>query len=495
MAYVHGYDYDIFISYTHDDNYAFGDEPGWIDQFHEWLEAWLVRRRGLSDLAIWRDRELAGNTEFNVAIENKIRSSALFFVLHSRNYPKSEYCRKELEWFHQYASSRPGGLMVGERLCVFNVLLNNMPYREWPKALGETSGFPMHDAKEDDQLGEFTSPSSDSFEKQLRPIVDAVEATLAGFPSAPPEPAPAPSHSGGTKIFMADVADTLQVFRDRLVTEIEHCDASVLDDIPPPMEMDPHQQAVVQALGSADLSIHLLDQWPGRRIVDQRDTTYTRQQADSAVQVETPSILWVPDDLASKDINDDTQREWLTALEDRTGQQGSYEFVRCNQHALIELVVQRIVQGRSVSASQPDASSYLIDTHQRDQRYAYRLADFLAENGVDVDFNKESRDPVESLNNFENAVKRVHHLVIMCGKVAPDWLQARIQRAVKIVAEQFGSESPSALQSIWVYFAPESPGPEALPRLPPLLQLKVLDNRDSETVDPSVAMKLLRGGA
>ena len=53
------------------------------------------------------------------------------------------------------------------------------------------------------------------------------------------------------------------------------------------------------------------------------------------------------------------------------------------------------------------APYFLIDTHQKDQRYAYKLADLLAERGADVDFNKESRDPTESLRGFERAVQDV----------------------------------------------------------------------------------------
>ena len=81
MAQIPGYDYDIFISYAHDDNDTQGESPGWVDRFHERLENWLVKQRCFHNLEIWRDKKLHGNTEFDDAIKNRINSSALFLAL------------------------------------------------------------------------------------------------------------------------------------------------------------------------------------------------------------------------------------------------------------------------------------------------------------------------------------------------------------------------------------------------------------------------------
>ena len=86
MAYTDGYDYDIFISYSHDDDDAFDGKKGWVAEFHWHLDNWLVKRRGLKGLKIWIDGALSGNTVFEKAIEDRINRSALFFVIHSRNY-------------------------------------------------------------------------------------------------------------------------------------------------------------------------------------------------------------------------------------------------------------------------------------------------------------------------------------------------------------------------------------------------------------------------
>jgi len=102
-----GFENDIFISYCHYDNAAHPNKKGWVDLFHEDLESLLVTCFGPRKVFIWRDKKLQGSTLFDERIQEQIRKSALFFALLSPNYLKSEYCRKELEWFYRKTGDRP----------------------------------------------------------------------------------------------------------------------------------------------------------------------------------------------------------------------------------------------------------------------------------------------------------------------------------------------------------------------------------------------------
>lgn len=132
MAFTCGFDNDIFISYCHYDNAAPKNEQGWVDRFHEELECSLVRRFGHKKPSIWRDKELHGSTIFDKKIQEKIRQSALFVALVSSNYLNSEYCLKELEWFHNEAKKCPYGLSIKHEYRIFNVLLYNIKNSKWP---------------------------------------------------------------------------------------------------------------------------------------------------------------------------------------------------------------------------------------------------------------------------------------------------------------------------------------------------------------------------
>lgn len=283
MAYTSGYKHDIFISYAHDDNEVPEGETGWVSQFHDYLKNWLTERRHLKKMKIWfDDNALQGNTAFDKAIQKSIEQSALFFVIHSQNYQDSAYCKKELDWFHNHNNSSPNGVMLGDESRIFNILINNIHYNDWPEALAgvgdqKTSGFALHDAQEDADFGYPTLPRKELFDRQMRKLVEATVSILDAMPKAQHQ-----NHNqvetaeSGPKIFLADVADTLQPFRKRLINEIKTNDetAIILPSMPPPYEAQEHQQELTKKLEQASLSIHLLDQWPGRTVDGMEDRTF-----------------------------------------------------------------------------------------------------------------------------------------------------------------------------------------------------------------------------
>lgn len=494
MAQTPGFEYDIFISYTHNDNHSPTDTPGWVDRFHAELESWLKFRRGKSKLTIWRDKALDGNTEFNLSIENKIKHSALLFVLNSQNYGQSDYCRKELEWFHNYNGDRPGGLAVGEHHRIFNILLRNIPHLEWHEKLGKTSGFTMHDAQSPEELGDFTSPDDDRFKIQLRRIVDAVEATLDEFSKLKPALEDRETQDHDVTIFVADVADSLQDFRERIIAEAAAKKVQLLSNIPPPMESAPHSTSVENALAHADLSIHLFDQCPGRKIIDRKTTTYPRMQWKIALKSDVRKLVWHPTDQGIADGQDDAQRDFLDNLANGDRSSGKYEFVQAGQTDFLNLIREKIDLLRHPTGNGGPRRTFLVDTHQKDQLYAFKLAGFLAENDVEVDFNYESHDPNLSLTMFEQSIRQAQNLIILAGKVELAWLTGRIKKAIKVVSEQFEAEDTFALENIWVFLAPASGGQVNLPQFPPLIKINVLDNSHAETIDPQVISPLLQQG-
>lgn len=499
MAYTGGFDHDIFISFSHQDNLAPEGAKGWVAQFREHLEIWL-RRRGLYDLDIWWDKEqLRGNTDFDARIEKVLTNSALLVVLHSRNYRQSDYCHRELDWFCTHAGQHPLGLSVGDRRRILNVLINNIPHQEWTASghwtepLAGTTGIPLHDADKVDDFGDPVSP--DRFETLLKPIVTATVETLDAC-RKPVVPVSEPGDDTRPTVFVAEVADTQRKYRKRLIKEIGER-ARVLDPIPPPLERDAHDQAIACALEQADLSIHLLDQWPGREIVDDDETTYPRHQADLAAASPISSLIWVPETLSADDFEDEDQEDfagegqksWLDSLEQASRNGGGYQFVRAGREPFVAQVLNtldRLNEQRAATEAGPH--HILIDTHRKDQQYAYALAAGLAQRipDLDLDFTKDA-DGVDGWRQFEDTVAHTRDLVVLFGQVAPDWVKSRVERAYKVA---FGCEAPT-LENIWVLLLPNCPG---MPTLPRLIRVEVLDNRDSNDIVPDNLLRLLPVG-
>ncbi|MCP4338709.1 MAG: hypothetical protein GY799_07410 [Desulfobulbaceae bacterium] len=242
----------------------------------------------------------------------------------------------------------------------------------------------------------------------------------------------------------------------------------------------------------ANLTIHLLDQWPGRPVDDLKEQTYPRLQAESATNHNSQSKVWVPDHLIAAEIEDEEQAAWLEQLErGERKDSANFQFIRSNRQALINQVLQTIA-GLQENVQTEEPVSFLIDTHQKDQRYAFTLAGLLAKEGVGVEFNQESSDPVKSLGDFEKAVCQVQNLVIMFGKVNPKWLKARIQTTVKVIANQLITES-STLCKIWVLLLPGCPGQDAVPSTP-LLRVSLLDNTTADEITADHLQELLAAG-
>ncbi len=86
MAYVPGYEHDLFISYAH------GDDRDWINRLLDRLEPALKQRLGIKP-SIWIDEDkLRQSRDFSKEIPDSVKSSAVFLLLPSPTYIRSRYC-------------------------------------------------------------------------------------------------------------------------------------------------------------------------------------------------------------------------------------------------------------------------------------------------------------------------------------------------------------------------------------------------------------------
>jgi hypothetical protein len=86
MAYVPGFQYDVFVSYAH------GDDRDWINRFLDRLRPAIKQHLG-SEVGIWIDDDSLRKTrDFRKEIPESVKSSAAFLLLASPSYIRSEYC-------------------------------------------------------------------------------------------------------------------------------------------------------------------------------------------------------------------------------------------------------------------------------------------------------------------------------------------------------------------------------------------------------------------
>jgi hypothetical protein len=495
MTFTKSFKYDIFISYSHLDNAAPEGKLGWIDDFHAELESGLVKKFGYNIIKIWRDKDLSGNTLFDNRIKEVINNSALFLALTSSNYLKSDYCRKELDWFYKQAEESRCGLSVNNECRLLNILLNNIPHTLWPEEFSGSGGFKIHDAPErSDDSGEPIDHSDPQFRKKLRKIIDAIETTLNKFPRTGIEDKAIKEKEEEFRIYIADVTDTLQSVRDRLVADLKTEDVEVLTDIPPPYENKAHEESVTDAINKARLSIHLLDELPGRRIMDLKTTTYPRRQVEIGLHSGTQQIIWVPKELEIKDI-EENYANFLKSHENLVREEGKYEFMRESKTYITDLILQKIDQIRQEQESGDDTDSapVLLDTHQKDQRFAWDLAAYLSKKDINVEVCKESKDPRTNLQNFVKYLKHANSLVIIFGNVTPSWVHQRLTRTIKeiYIQPQPTGLNKNTLENRWILLLPTSKITHEIDNLAKDFGIEFIDHRHSSEIDEKVVKTLL----
>jgi hypothetical protein len=101
MAYVPGFEHDVFISYAH------GDDRDWISLMVDRLTSALTRRLGVAP-SIWIDDEkLRASRDFSPEIRDTVQASAVFVLLPSPTYIRSPFCTgQECRVFRESMASR-----------------------------------------------------------------------------------------------------------------------------------------------------------------------------------------------------------------------------------------------------------------------------------------------------------------------------------------------------------------------------------------------------
>jgi hypothetical protein len=497
MALTPGFEYDIFISYAHVDNAAFpGQADGWVEQFYKNLNLLLAQRFGRMDMVkIWWDnKKLDGSVLFDNSIESGIKKSAIMICLNSPGYIESKYCQQELDTFYKKSQAEKTGLKVGERSRILNVLLNNIPFAKWPKELSGTSGFPFHDAKEAADFGDRVDTLSSDFKMQMQDVRDAVWNLLNDFPKVlATDVMPMPVQPGKSKdaftIYLGEVADTLRSPRKRIITELEKKGFNVLTGVPPPDEAAAHEQATNDAIENADLSIHLLDEFPGREIVGASDIWYPQKQTQLAMQGSKSQMIWVPAETDFSIIEDEKYKTFLQEVESGKAASKRYEFIRGSKSTLAQEIIDYAEQVKAqlmVNKADKGKLSVLLDTHFSDQLYALDLSKALIENQIQPFINPQEDDPRKNINLLGDRISQVKKLIFLYGSVSKEWVLERMSAALQLIIT-----NNYPIEDFFIYMAPPHKEPGDIKLNQRFLKVNVINSSNNQALDKSTLDKFL----
>ncbi|MCC2548692.1 hypothetical protein LJY25_19750 [Hymenobacter sp. BT175] len=306
-ALLPGYEYDIFISYRHNDNRFDGWVTELVTRLQEELAATIKER-----LSIYFDRNPGdglGETHLvDESLADKVKALILIPII------SQTYCDTErFSWKHEFLpflqNARTDGLGLNIRLPSGNVGGRVLPLRIHnldledvrllEQALGgylRTIDFVYQEQGVNRPLrlkdDEFPNRQGNLlYRNQINKVANAIKELVAGIkqqsqapaplvhttPSSlptTPVPLPPPSAPSGPVVFLAWTSKELAARRDELALVCSKAGLQVTPNTDCPLDEDEYRQRTRDALASATCSVHLLGNEFGRRFEDDEDCSF-----------------------------------------------------------------------------------------------------------------------------------------------------------------------------------------------------------------------------
>ena len=430
MAYVPSFEHDIFISYAHVDNARVAEDEGWVTKLHTSLLALIPQKIGRAEgLSIWRDGKLNGNDEFVDTLNSAFRRSALMLSILTPSYLASQWCAKELDGFcsqpHQLFGPR-----VGDKNRVFKVMPSpHIPSDEHPVSLKGSTGYQFYSMDQmrgtEDRFRRTAQQDSDQrywlklddLARDIAFLLKRMRITVTGELPPPPIDGLAPP-----VVYLAEVTDDLIEQRDEIKRALEQHNVTVLPEFELLQTATASIATAREALSRAQLSVHLLGQYYGRRPAGEDQSFIHRQYLEALEESKRrglPRISWLQKDLDFSDT-DERQKEFLTSLEDDPGVNG--ELLKTGMEELKDIIMSKVAP-RSSSLSEDDPFFYISCTPDDSERARRILACLRSENCEGIISPAEGADENALRKHHRANLRRCDVFMILYGRAPEMWVQ------------------------------------------------------------------------
>ncbi len=342
MAFVHGFENDVFVSYAHADNEVDALGDAWVHQLQQNLRIALRQRLGRGDdLNIYFDaRRLQGNHPLDEILDS-VRKSAVFLAVGSPSYVNREWTRAELAAFVA-VSDDPGRLFGLERLPLdpgdrypdplhdyFRISFwqrdqneADIPLTLTPR-LNTTLYYVRLQTLAEQIRGQLVQMSNRSARPSvslagagpvpMQPVQHGAPPAAAVPPQASPPAVPAApvsAEQGPRPVLVAQVTEDLEYYREQVISHLSQFDIPVY-----PLDMYPQggadfREAVMADLQRARFFVQLLGPSASRKPRDLPEG-YLVAQSDLAAQAGVPILQWRSPDLVLDTVPDPVHRAFL----------------------------------------------------------------------------------------------------------------------------------------------------------------------------------------
>ena len=474
------YTCDTFLSYAYVDDLPVAESQqagGWVSTFYETLAREVRQRLGRTDVALWKDDELAYDQSLTRQLIEKVQSAAVLIVMLSPGYIRSEWCGRERQWFMQAVRSCGNArvfVVAKEWIAPADVPAELRDYKRFPFCTGDerdciTFGYPRPNLADERSRAAFY----DNIIKLSREIAAALKKAQAS--PAPPPPLSPPPQPGGNdhperrlvqpprlaparRVFLAETTDDLEGERDMVRAFLDQHGIDVLPaaGVYYPTAPDGFRAAVEQDLQGASVFVQLLGGIPGRRPTTLPQgypwLQWKLAKSHAATGRLLPILQWCSLALDISAVKDEPVMAFLRT--DTVRQESLVDFQRS---ILAALEPPKNDAPQSNRAIEPDERPKLVcvNVDSSDRMLAEQIQSILRRERIEfisVLFGGSAPDNRELL---ENGLKECDGLIVIYGEAKDSWVDRQLLECRKSRAFR---DRPFAALGIFEGPPPDRPG-------------------------------------
>ncbi len=466
MAFVPGYEHDIFVSYASVNDQPRGtDSKGWVTNFITELKKGLDWRIGDQDACdVWSAHELAGNAPISAQLLEHAGASATLIMVLSQAYVNSPWCHEAqagfLDTIRNYAraDSRIFVVRLDKTECpqpLHDDVDGYQFFEEDPNSGRiHTLGFPQPKAEYYTSIDDLSADLVREL-NALQPLPATASATPAVLPAVGRQsPGAAPSAT----VLLAEGTDDLYFQRNEVKHYLEQANIAVLPRVRYPREPDAFRAALRRDLDACDCFVQLLGSVPFQEFPDLPQGP-VRCQFDLAWESGKPVIQWRSPELdVQQAVSDALQRDFL---------QSEHVYATALESFKAEIVRQLMPRQRPAAKQRRKTPLVVVSKHEHDVGLADRICRMLQE-----EFQVSYNSPLATARR-ESIVKRLKRcdgLVLVYGRADLEWMEDYFDDVQDILPER---DRP--LAALAVYDGPPEEKPDITFGAPGMLLMKCRD--------------------
>ena len=430
MAYLPGFDNDVFISYTHKDNHGPGALPdaGWVTRFHLDLQQRLTELLGVH-ARIWRDKKLRGSDDYSEEIFAQLKGSTVFIPILSPGYLRSIWCQNELEEF-QKAALQSGGFEIGKVLRAVKVVKTPLAQGQHRNILSRCLGYDFFVQQPDSSYFDALDPDGKDYEQGLSRLAQDIAHILRTIESAPA------AKTSKATVYLAESSSDLKDERRRVLDELVAQGYRVLPEAPLPEHVSDIRREVEAALRQSALAIHLTGPRYGKR-PEGTDESIVALQYELARRGGLQRVVWVATKPEETEAPQSTFLEALRAGLDQRVDLLEHKTIEDLKDVILARLAPRPPEPVPLAEGDDICRIYLICDQEDNPldsptRPALALRDFLFDAGFEVKLPAAGKTAARSRQKDNRRKLEECDAVVLYWGLAPQtWVEEQLSELKK----------------------------------------------------------------